>query len=489
MNTYSRWHRATAWLLPAGLLAFLLLTSVTEPLPNVGVYDGKRLLFLAVMAIGLLLPLTDGAYRREFAGPLGYLPAWCGLALLLAFGLGMVSALAHPPSAYPLVEVGQLLLLPLGVLGLAASRRTLGNAMDRVALVTIAVLFAAITLQELMGFLAGRATGTPHSFTTMGLYFAHPRFYNHLQTWLMPVLAALPWVFSRRRPLVVLVLGLLALQWALLFLSGGRGSLLALLLTHGLAAAALWRHRPGWLGVQAAALVLGAGLFWFPWGGNGDEAPNTDGSPTSMAVQQSLDRITSGHSSGRTTLWRVAWEAGRDEPWLGLGPGRYACIAPQGMGNHPHSFPLQLWAEWGAPATVLMALIAGWLALAALRSAWRGRLDPGSTLQQALTISLLAAAVHAAFSGVLMAPASQAAAVLVGGWLIGHSCLPSRPAGPVRLSSVLAATAAALALWMALFAMMESQRLHAGAWPGSASETLSPRFWQLGNVCSYPKND
>jgi len=224
----ARRERLAALSIPALLLLYLLLTSTWSPMPSMAVFDGKRLLEVHLLAAISVLVLTLGSIRSATLKQLARIPLWVRLGLTSIVLLGVVSSLIRPHPAYGLAETGLFALLIFGALATAASRSLAGAAFDRLALGGIALLGLAVSLQELAGILANWSLGTEYSFESMLVNFSHPRFYNQLQTWSMPLLAALPAVFPGRKGMRFVAVGLLALQWCLLLISGGRGSMLSI---------------------------------------------------------------------------------------------------------------------------------------------------------------------------------------------------------------------------------------------------------------------
>lgn len=476
--------RGLVLLVPGALGLFLVAGSLVDLAPRYGVYDGKRLVQLWLLTGVLALALAVPDLRRRAGALLAGLPPVAGLTLAVFFALGLASALTHPPVFYPLADVALLALLSACALVVAASRSLAGAAFDRLALAALAVLAAGVALQELMGLLAGMASGDPFRFEYMAIHFAHPRFYNHLQTVSIPLLAALPFVFRGTRGMAGLAVALLALQWCLLFFSGGRASLVALGVALAVVLVLLGRHRPRWLAVQALGLAAGLALFAALLAAQGQMFDEPQA--RAQVAEQSVGRYTARSTSGRTRLWREALAQSRQAPLLGIGPARYACAGPRGLGSHPHSFPLQLLAEWGWPATALLAALAGGLAwrLGRLMRASRDGADPGLPLQQALSVSLAAAAGHAALSGVLVVPAGQTAVALVGGWLLGITARPA-PGGSGGRGALALLPALAVAAGLAVAATGQARWLHGVFLPAHPHTLLSPRFWHTGGICAY----
>ena len=204
-------------------------------------------------------------------------------------------------------------------------------------------------------------------------------------------------------------------------------------------------------------------------------------------MEQSLGRAMM-HTSGRSHLWSLAWEDAVVNPWLGAGPMRFDCAGPAIHPAHPHNFPLQLLAEWGFPATLLILAVCAYLGWALLR---RLRLHPGSgdelhIMQTMLGAGVIAAALHACLSGILIMPASQVTAVLICGWVLG--ALPTTQAQPGtrrRLALLAVITGMVLCLGILAFSIDEIRHIEMRTEALRMAAPASPRFWQDGRVCLY----
>jgi O-antigen ligase len=473
--------------IPAVLVLFLVLSSTFDFSWRLGVFDFKRVAQGFVLLLLFAMAAISPGVRAGLAQQMTRIPLWMAAALLLALGLGWVSALRFPHPGYGLAEVAVLALLVCGLLVIAACRALAGRAFDRLVLAGLALLGAAVAIQELMGLLAAWALGIEFSFEHMLIHFAHPRFYNQLQSWSLPLLASLPLVFPDSRKVRVLAVLLLGLQWCLLLISGGRGSALAVLLSIVIVAAVAGGHRQGWLRWHILGLGLGAALFAAVLAGHAAMAP-AGGS----FVEQSVGRPLL-HTTGRSHMWKMALADAARHPWLGAGPMRFNCEGLVQFPAHPHNFPLQLAAEWGLPATALVLVVCAALAWALLRhliSMRRGAESPArghGPLQSLLAAGLLAAALHAGLSGVLNMPASQMMAVLVGGWLLG--ALPRGRPGAMLSggAAALAVLGLALALSVAVaaFNVREAAQLEVRTELLRGAGPAQPRYWQNGKSCYY----
>lgn len=191
-------------------------------------------------------------------------------------------------------------------------------------------------------------------------------------------------------------------------------------------------------------------------------------------------------STGRISLWRDAIGSAKDRPVLGIGPGNYACGGWPTRSAHPHSFPLQILAEWGIPAFLILLSISLFLAWSTLQKLREARLDSAPTgLARMLFGGVLAAAISACVDGVFLMPASQVTGVLIGGWLLATVVVPHRrdfacPTLPTTLITILSLVAAlSFAIW-GWRDYENRERLYANTW---AWNLEIPRFWQNGKVC------
>ncbi len=117
-------------------------------------------------------------------------------ALGLFFLIGVISSLRLEHPAYALVDVSMLFVMMILIAVTAASRELSGGRFDKWAVLLLAAMGFAVAVQEFMGFVAGWVFGFEFELSTRHLmHFAHPRFYNQLQTWSIPILAAIPLLF------------------------------------------------------------------------------------------------------------------------------------------------------------------------------------------------------------------------------------------------------------------------------------------------------
>jgi hypothetical protein len=498
-----------ALLFPVLLGVYLLITSTTHLSDTLWQYDAKRMLQLYLLPCLFLWVLLVPTLRTAFNEQLARIPRWMGIALTAMFALGVVSAWHNSEStmglAYSLADVALLFLLITAALAIAACRSISGEIFDRILIILIAMVGVTVGLQELIGILAAWNTGLEFNFESSLVYFAFPRFFNQIQSWTIPAIAAVPLLFPRNRLALMFCLLALSLNWFVVIETGGRGTALGVITALIFVAVLSPVARKKLLPLQLVGLLVGLLIFGsiaLIHEQRGDvivEQPtNSDsiGNDVPKGKELSLNsgdgsfvgavtgkRIAT--SSGRTWMWRGSWKDAMNNPLLGIGPMNYACKGPKFRAAHPHNFPLQFLSEWGFPAFALLIIIGGYMAFS-LVAALRGRSHiqgHNPDLQIALGTALVAAAVHSCFSGVLIMPASQSAGILITGWFLGtytstKIASDSKVLGILVLSFTLLVSTSFL--WFGSQQVKENvARYEALESPGR----LLPRFWQYGKDC------
>jgi len=503
-------------LIPGLVGTYLLLTSTTTLIQGIWPYDTKRILQLGLLLVLFLITSFNGKIREQFGLVLSAVPGWLRLSLAGLFAWGTLSAFSNAESVghalNSLSEVVLLATLSLGVFAVAACRRVGGPWFDRIAVGLIALTGLAVGLQELFGALAAHASGLDFSYRVSLLHFSWPRFYNQVQSWTVPLLVAIPTLFYRRPLAIGLCLIALGLQWYILLMTGARGSVLAI------SAAVIWALlffpflRRKLLRWQLAGLFIGLLIYSLLVFSFENNAPENGAAVTSTKVQelsaeqappsdyaqdnppsdnkffaQSLGRPMTS-TFGRSWMWQTAWQEARTHPWFGIGPMNFVCTRPPWFG-HPHNFPLQIAAEWGLPAALALCLITAYILLIAC---WQFRARQGiapanRVLAGLLLTSVIAAAIHACLSGVLVMPASQTTGLLIGGTLLGLIESGKKPTGAGK-ASYMVIPGLIFSVALLGFGLQEMKTMNARAENIPAVESLTPRIWQNSRVCTLTTN-
>jgi putative inorganic carbon (HCO3(-)) transporter len=168
---------------------------------------------------------------------------------------------------------------------------------------------------------------------------------------------------------------------------------------------------------------------------------------------------------------------------MGIGPMNYVCSSPELIG-HPHNFPLQLAAEWGIPVALAACFIFLVLVWRVSQNVRQGRHDcaQDGELAGLLLTGVLAAALHACLSGVMVMPASQVAGMLICGMLLGLSPLRQnqRPTPAYRRWGI---PGLLLSVCLLALGFHELRTMEIRAPQLAPGEDMRPRVWQNAKVC------
>ncbi len=472
----------TGLLIPFLLGIFLVGTTGFTLLPEIGLFNGKRVLEALLLLLILSATVLNPGLRISFGQVLATLPRWVLYSLMTAALIGTLSSLRFEHPAYSLLEIALPALLILCVIAMAASRNISGDSFDRFALSIVIAIGLIVSITELAGLVASWVIGLEYKFDNMLIRFFHPRFYNQLQTLSIPLIAVLPFLWGGTRKLKVIAVVLIALQWCLVLISGGRGTVVSLVLAFTLSALLFSSNRRAWLGLQAAGLVLGMVMFFSVLGVSKSVNP-AEGQFYSQSIGRPM-----AHTSGRLYMWGIGWQQARAQPLLGAGPARFDCELHPATPAHPHSFPVTLLAEWGFLAFFLVMAVCGWLGwhlIVKCRQNQDGQ-NSSDVLVAMLGCSMMAAAVHSLASGVLIMPASQVMVILVGGWALGRLIVPESNAKVSHLKTTATLVAAVtLAAWVLAFSVNEIWNMEQRVNQEDLLNIIEPRFWESGHSCHY----
>ena len=113
----------------------------------------------------------------------------------------------------------------------------------------------------------------------------------------------------------------------------------------------------------------------------------------------------------------------------------------------------------------------------------------GPPLRAMLATSLIAGAIHACLSGVLIMPASQVAMILIAGWTLSLTNPHVQAGGKFPGKPLILATGLLVAVAQLTFAAFEIPNLHERTAYADAYGAMVPRIWQEGRVCEYSYSD
>lgn len=462
---------------------YLLLTSAFYPLDFLAVFDAKRVLQTALFVVITVFATFWKPLRNATCAQIGRLSTLQWLALGLFFLIGLISSIRLEHPAYALADVAIVFIMMVSIAIVAGSRSLAGPRFDSWAVIILTVTGFAVVTQEFMGFAAGWAFGSEFSYDQALIHFAHPRFYNQLQTWSIPIIAAIPLVFPKTRYIKVGSVILIGLQCFLIIALSARGTTVSLLIAITFIALWLPPQRRFWLRLNVIGLLIGIVIYSGVVSLNEMFIPKAE---TGDFYSYSVGRPIA-HTSGRTTLWRLSLEDAIGNPILGTGPTRYACDNKGTTPAHPHNFLLQVMGEWGFIAFILLVFLTGSIGLKYLKSLKFpvNQKNLNQPLSAILAISLIAGIMHSGLSGLLIMPASQIAAVLIGGWTLSLSSACPNTSCEMRTRSPLLLIATLIPCILFLFTVAEIPLLSKRTEYSVNYGQMLPRYWQDGRVCEY----
>lgn len=484
----SRSSTVLSWAACLVLIYAVALPLASHQWVTLGAHDTGRIAQLVVLPL-CVLALVASQLRRSrlrpmatgspFDRPLGAVIACTALLLALA----SIMRAAEPAHAW------RELCLLIGLAAAAACVAKLPVFEPRwrwclVVLVTGASLYAL----SVFGIAAAAIAGGSQLIAG-ALFFGYDnyRFYNHVQTVSLPLLAIVccaPWLDRRWR---VMAGGGLVMGFAVLLLGVGRATSLGFIAGSALSLLLLRRAALPFVTCLTAGAVLGAMAYalltialpaWF-------------GTPTVVTLHQ---LSSTASYDARQFVWQLALGDIRESPWLGIGPMHFAHRVNV-EAAHPHNIYLQVAAEWGLPLFALLLATAGW-ALWRLRMAILACGDARERHAGAgLLATCIAVAVDGIFSGNFVMPVSQMWIVVLAGlciaWCRAQTAAsasrlspPRRLGGAQRLAGVVALAAVASQVWLLADAYPEARSLTAHLQRVqrelAPNPQTNPRFWSHG---------
>ena len=335
------------------LAGFIILVPSNDLLPVIGQYDEKRLLECILLLLMNLSLVINSGIRNEWGESLS-LTRRQSYLVFTTLALGVISAVFAKNQLHAFLDVSLYTLLLVACLFIALERQRTDNAFDGFF---SSVILISGTLY-LLAFAAALAAATLESVPLLHwdlfVNFSHIRFFSQFQSWTLSLMI-LPVLMSghgqrglKFRASLIICSG----WWFLLFTSGTRGTMLGIIIAAVVVAFSFGRHAIPWLKWQGITMILGSLLycafFLLP--------PLLSGLDTSAVQNGTIGRsLTNPHS--RFHLWDTALQMIAEHPLLGVGPMHYACGVTNGIAAHPHNALLQIAAEWGLPAAIIVVFI------------------------------------------------------------------------------------------------------------------------------------
>lgn len=433
-------------------------------------YDEKRLLVVTLLALVAVLFVAVRPLRLLWLSQLATLPRVVVLMACAVLVLGVISATQARLPVAALTEPALWVVLLSAMAAVAALRSRLGSHFDT-AMTGMLAFILFVYLLMVCGYMAQIVIGMREpDFSTLFVNFSHLRFFNDFQSWTLP-LAMLPILYAEQRGWTLLkwLFAVAAANWWLLMLlTGGRGVFLATA-TSTLFVALLFKGRIAhWLKWYGIAAVGGVVLYL-------------------MITQIAPAVVTLSRSSlsGREELWWLALSMIAEHPLLGVGPMHYPC-GEHVWAGHPHNAVLQIAAEWGLPAALLLSGLLLWLFYRVIVQTRRSFPVSGAIdVAPILLASLFSATVLAQFAGMIVMPINHITIVVMGGWLWALLVPAHAEQSAWRWPHTvwLFITAAAIALLINVISPVWRAAISGTVTIADPSYLYKPRFWIDGEIC------
>lgn len=463
---------------------FFLITTPAWLLFNLTWHDQQRIFQLALLISSLLIAPWVNDYKN-------YTPSSGACILLIALTLGALSASTADHPRWGWTDLS----LIVGLIALAAaiskSRTYWGKNFDRAAFSAVFLLIFILSTQTIASWVAAIIDGNTLDTWLIISGFSNPRFLGQTVTLIVPVAGAVLLISNLRlRWRLTLAVSLTIFCW-LGWLSGSRGSWIAITLAILLAwqLGGVLRLWATWqLVLWTGGLILHILLI--------EILPDLLG----FNVLNDIETRITTSSSGRTQLWADTVKLWQQHPWLGVGPLNFAATHHT-FGAHPHNLPLQILVEWGLigmTAWIGVAFHAGRILQRRMMICAHlpiTQIETAAAVAAGGGMSIVAALILSLVDGVHVMPYPQTIWALIVGWWIAASKFLDTPLKITQIEKNSIKTnrnqkaifsAALLFITWGSAGWLFNQLLSADPWlsepPCEAPciEARLPRFWARG---------
>jgi len=402
------------------LASAVFLTSVHSLALLPGVtshYDNKRTLELILIGLGLLVIVF---FPQLIESVLSHSKRKNTLLVLSGIVcLGLASALLAQSPRHALLEFS--LLAGLALFSLLATRFWQRYQIQGLLIyvATLAISACIYMTGFYAGYLAAFLEDIPLRWPEPFYGFSSVRFFNQYQIWTFALFSLPMLLLPTLRPVLRRSMHMLLIcWWVLLFASGSRGAIIAILLAYVATAIIYRQFALPLIWHQLLTLMFGLALY----------AVLFQVLPLFLAPDTDIASVNRWSGSGRLALWLTAVEVIQQNPLLGIGPMHYASL-PNVTNNHPHSSLLQWASEWGIPSTLLLLGLVGsslhsWIQRFNARTLKTESISPEipPAIPVVLFCTLIGGMSYSLVSGVIVTPMSQILMVIVVGLMLGVYC-------------------------------------------------------------------
>ncbi|GIZ53206.1 hypothetical protein NCCP691_32200 [Noviherbaspirillum aridicola] len=236
--------------------------------------------------------------------------------------------------------------------------------------------------------------------------FDNFRFFNHAQTVSLPSLILLVALAERSSGAYRLWFAVASVWWALIFVTGARGTVLGVLAGLMTVVATRKGDSRRWVSELLRTGLVGVVLYCVFF----LAVPAVLGRGHWDQISSVINRSVTHPVSDRGRIWWLAVEMISDSPLLGAGPAHFAHAAPKvDFGAHPHNWVLQIGAEWGLIALLALCVAVALAFRALLGSA--AKIDSSDRANHSMLCAWISIGVgilaDGLVSGLIVMPVSQ----------------------------------------------------------------------------------
>lgn len=375
--------------------------------------DGQRLLELLLLCLILLDAVLCKLKQSNSALALGLaISNKLRYTFLLLLGIACISSCLAQSPRHAAIEVTTF--IALCYLALFIARQFIENKevfLQRL----IYALWASILLyiaSFYVGYITATVFRTPLNWPLPFNGFTNVRHFNQYQLWGLGLVCLPLLCFELKKNIRIWLQLALIFWWVMLFYSASRGVLLAWFL--GLLGALAVYRITAWPFIRLQLIQAFTGFLGYLFLFKAIPAMLQHHLVTGTVIRET--------TNDRIDLWRQAIILIKDFPVFGVGPMHFAWHYPTNA--HPHNSVIQLAAEWGLPAVLIIISIAAYAIKCWSKKFSANGLKELPKLDSELAIilffSIIANTAYSLVDGVIVTPISQVLMFTVIGLMIGH---------------------------------------------------------------------
>jgi putative inorganic carbon (hco3(-)) transporter len=403
-----------------GILCVFFILIVLSPsiylIPNIFLHDAQRLISLLLLALILL----HSTFNKTSICNLVPIDKKIRYLFLLLLALATATATIKAQMAR-LATIEISIFAALCYLSLFVSKLYIENK-DAFIKTYVYLLWASISLYMVgfyIGYITASIADTPLKWPQPFFGFTNIRLFNQYQLWTIGLISLPILAFNLKKHINGWLYIALTSWWVLLFYSASRGVLVSWVLGVIVTGLVFKKTAYPFLRIQIINIITGLSGYYVLF-------------KLIPSLQQHnivTGEILRGTTSDRIALWDVCIKMIEHHPILGLGQLHYPWYT--NLGTHPHNSILQLAAEWGMPATLIIIALASYGLYFWHQKFNTTNIERESNLDKNLTIVLfftvITNATYSLFDGVIVMPISQVLMFTVIGIMIGQYYCKERP--------------------------------------------------------------